>query len=207
MRSFFVFCVFCSLMFLLGCGRPPEHIIKTNRVSHYVLHVDRAFKAEDRKIILASFVEWQSKTNGIVTFEVSEKSWVHGKDDLIYNSSPTGCTNDVYVASVGENDEYIRQLDKKTGVGNTLAYTSSTCDSKFVGLMLQRITGSADLRSTALHEAGHLIGLDHIPVPDSSIMYPARTKTASCITQLDMKQFCEMYGCNWRDMTYCAIED
>lgn len=60
------------------------------------------------------------------------------------------------------------------------------------------------LRVVAIHEAGHLIGLDHVPVPGESVMFPSIDHGATCPTRFDMKQLCLRYGCDWRDMKYCG---
>jgi hypothetical protein len=200
MRAFFRFVVVGMQL------RPRE--IKADRVNKFTLHVDSRFSPAEREVVIDSFSEWERDTRGVVRFVVSPTKWNSSTDEAEYSvDDEDGCTVDVYVASITGNHKSVRDFERREGKkGNTLGYTVHQCDTKFVAFVMDRINSYKDpqlLRNVGVHEAGHLVGLAHIPVPNESIMFPSMDHAAKCPTKLDMKQFCLLYGCDWHDMKSC----
>jgi len=198
-----LFCLVASCA--LVQGKPKE--IKAERIRQYTLHVDDRFNKAERDVVVDSFIEWERDTHGIVRFVVSPTKWNSATEEADYSvDDENGCTVDVYVASINGDHKSIREFEKRGSKGNTQGYTVHQCDTKFVAFVMDRINSFKDpqlLRNVGVHEAGHLIGLAHIPVPGESIMFPSMDHAAKCPTKLDMKQFCLMYGCDWHDMKSC----
>jgi hypothetical protein len=208
MRWFVVGVLFCLVTSCaLVQGKPRE--IKADHVRQFTLHIDERFEKADREVVIDSFVEWENDTHGVVRFVVSPKKWNSITDERDHSMlDENGCTVDVYVANIDSKHKSVREFEKGPGTskGNTLGYTVHNCETKFVAFIMDRIksyNSARLLRNVGVHEAGHLVGLAHIPVPDESIMFPSMDKASVCPTKLDMKQFCLMYGCDWHDMKTC----
>jgi len=199
-----LFCLLASCSFVQV--RPRE--IKAERVNKFTLHVDERFTAAQRDVVVDSFMEWERDTHGVVRFVVSPTKWNSTTDEAEYSvDDDNGCTVDVYVASIDSKHKSVRDFEKRNNnKGNTLGYTVHQCDAKFVAFVMDRIVAFKEpqlLRNVGVHEAGHLVGLAHIPVPEESIMFPSMDHAAKCPTKLDMKQFCLLYGCDWHEMKSC----
>jgi hypothetical protein len=199
--------VFASSCALLN-GKP--RVIAADRTRQFVLHIDERFSPADGAVVARSFAEWERVTHGIVSFVGSPTKWDSTRDAREYAAlDDDGCTLDVFVSSIDSTHQSIRDFERKPGggkKGNTLGYTLGQCDEKLIALVMDRIHAISDpeaLRFVSVHEAGHLVGLAHIPVPQESIMYPSMDKGAKCVTKLDVKQFCSLYGCDWHDMLTC----
>lgn len=185
-------------------GKPK--IVKADHTRQFILHVDDNFTEQERKPILDSFYEWQRDTYGIVSFEISKEKWNSKIQDFDFAvDDDTGCTSDVFVTKLSSNDKIVKEIEGNAP-GNTLGFTMKSCDTKVVAFIMDRIhrmPQKDSLRFVGIHEAGHLIGLAHIPVPHESIMFPSADMAARCPSKLDMKELCMIYGCKWQDMKYC----
>jgi hypothetical protein len=211
LRKITKFAISILFLFLLSsCGlfnnKPKE--IKAELTRQFILHVDEQFSKVDHDIVVDSFVRWQHDTHGVIRFVVSPTKWNSTTDDLDYSvNDDDGCTLDVYVASITSKNKSIVELEKGNVSGNTLGFTQRQCEKKIVAFVMDRINNQKSklqmLKSVGIHEAGHLIGLAHIPVPNESIMFPSIDHSATCPTRLDMSQLCLKYGCNYHDMIYC----
>ncbi len=197
-------------LFVFSCaaitGRPKE--IHVDHTTRYTLHVDDRFATADRAVVVDSFIEWERDTHGVVKFAVAPQKWNFKTDDMDFSvDDESGCTVDVYVASIDSKHQSIRDMEKQPhSRGNTLGYTSRSCEQKVVAFVMDRVKANKEpntLRFVGVHEAGHLVGLDHIPVPHESVMFPSMDNATMCPTSLDMKQFCLLYGCDWHDMKAC----
>lgn len=174
----------------------------------YLLHVDDRFKPADRAIVVDAFAEWERDTRGVVKFQVSKRKWNSKKNEI--PDPIVKCTYEVYVVQRASTDAPVVELEKKKSKEHgrpfiVLGYAQSDCQKREVTLVMDRLANPVLLRNVAVHEAGHLIGLDHIPVPKESVMFPSMNKASKCPTILDMKQFCMLHSCDWREMVSCPV--
>lgn len=199
---FFCFILSCTQVY----NKPKE--IRVDHVQTFILHIDEAFSKAERVIVVDSFTEWERDTFKIVNFVLSTAKW-NSKTDKTDSTvdDDDDCTADVFVAKIESNHNSVKEFEKRhNSNGNTLGYTVRQCNIKLVAFIMDRIDAYNNpmlLRNVGVHEAGHLIGLAHIPVPDESTMFPSLDHAVKCPTSLDMKQFCLLYGCDWHDMKSC----
>ncbi len=175
----------------------------------YLLHVDERFSPAERVLVVDAFAEWERDTRGVVKFHVSKRRWDSRVDEIPVPIS--NCTYEVYVVQRASTDAPVLELEKKKSKEHgrpftVLGYAQSGCQKREVSLVMDRLANPVLLRNVAVHEAGHLIGLDHVPVPGESVMFPSMDKASQCPTELDMKQLCMLHSCKWQDMVSCAVK-
>jgi len=200
--------LFALVVLTASCAAKPivAKVVPLDKATTFILHVDDLFSPADRPIVIDSFVEWERDTHGLIRFVVSKRKWNSNTQEV--PEAASNCTHEVYVMHVTSKDKSVKALEKVKGKETgrpftVLGYTHSSCDGRLVAFVMDRLTNPVLLRNVGVHEAGHLIGLDHIPVPNESVMFPAMNMASKCPTVLDMKQLCMMYGCDWRDMIMC----
>lgn len=207
MKYLVVVCLLIAMIVSCSIGTTPTRVpLHVDRPQTYILHIDGRFTPQQRTIIFNAFVEWQTTMRNYVTFELAEPTWSPNEKEMTFRlNSHNECTNDVFIIKIKSDHPSIHMMEHSgiQQVGNTLGYTSRTCEAKFVALVVDRISSTTMFRNVILHEVGHLCGLDHLGIPNESIMYPSQDKSTRCITSLDAKYFCDLYGCDWRNMLFC----
>ena len=189
---------------IVACGTSANVKPKTPKKNvnnpTFNLVLENSFGGPERELVLESFKQWEKDTNGIVKFTIAKYGFDSSLEDV--PEIQNGCSYDAYVLRVTSDSPNVRKLDNRNNA-KVLGYTWSTCEQRVVTLVTDRLKNAKMFRQVTFHEAGHLIGLDHIPVPNESVMYPSVNKATTCATALDMKQLCELYDCDWRDMNVC----
>jgi hypothetical protein len=203
-----VVAILATAVTIMACGSQTVTQLRTEKkmVNNptFILHIDREFSGPEHGLIVEGFKNWEQVTNGIVRFVIAKHQY-DAKMDVIPNVSKGECTYDVYVTRAHSTANEVKMLDKYEGI-SVLGFTSSNCASRTVALVYDRLTSTNLFKQVAFHEAGHTIGLDHIPVPKESAMFPSVDKATTCATLLDMKQLCMLYDCDFRKMRYCDAE-
>ncbi len=191
-----------TVLLVMACGagegaRTPK---KTVNNPMFTLHIDKKFSPAERDLLVGAFKDWERVTHGTVRFAVSTPF------DSDLEEPPTSfekeCTYDAYVTKVHSSAKEVKKLDRREKA-KVLGYTTSWCKQRVVAMVFDRLQDQKLYRQVAVHEAGHLVGLDHIPVPKESVMFPTVDKATGCATDLDMKQFCMLYACDWKEMKRC----
>ena len=193
------------MLLIVACGPSanlkPKTPKKTVNNPTFNLILEASFGGPERELIIDSFKEWERDTGGVVKFTVAKYAFDPSLEELPDASEK--CTYDVYVLRINSTDATVKKLDKRENA-KVLGFTSSNCEKRIVALVTDRLKDAKMFRQVTVHEAGHLVGLDHIPVPKESIMFPSVDKATTCPTELDMKQLCMLYECDWHDTKTCS---
>lgn len=203
LRHFCRVALVLAVTFLFACSTKPQAKTPKKNVNNptFTLILDKSFGGPEREIIVDEFRRWQRDTGETVKFKVADYSFDPSLEE-VPEVAKGECTYDTYVYRASVMDPTVRKLDAREG-GKTLGFTSSTCTQRVVALITERLGNSKIFRQVVFHEAGHLVGLDHIPVPKESVMFPSVDKASPCATALDMKQFCMLYECDWQTTKFC----
>lgn len=198
---------FAVMLLVVACGtsanvKPKAPKKNVNNPTFNII-IDKNFGGAEGELIFESFQQWEKDTGGTVKFTVAKYRFDPTLEEV--PEVEQGCTYDVFVLRATSDTPVVKKLDKRERA-KVLGYTHSTCEQRFVALVTDRLKNAKMFRQVAFHEAGHLIGLDHIPVPNESIMFPSIDKATACATSLDMKQLCMLYDCNWKDMKVCDVD-
>ncbi len=202
--------MFTMMLFVMACA--PSHVADVVEVqtpiiktTTFLLHLDKKFVEVDQILILDEFKKWESASNGIVNFRIVDKRWDADNEELKTKSSEENCIEDVYIKHVTRKDKIVKSLDneakKKKHI--VLGFTLSTCETRIIGFVMSRLEQKDKFRKVALHEIGHLVGLDHMPIPKETIMFPSIDECTDCITELDAKQFCAIWKCDSSTINFC----
>lgn len=193
-----------AVVLLVACSaEKPRPVVPKKNVNNptYTLILDKSFGGPEREIIADESSRWQRDTSEIVKFKMADYTFDSTLEE-IPEVEKGKCTYDTYVFRVSAMHEDVRKLDVRES-GKTLGFTRSSCTTRVIALVTERLGNAKIFRQVVFHELGHLIGLDHIPVPQESVMFPSVDKASACATALDMKQFCMLYECDWKAMKFC----
>ncbi len=96
-------------------------------------------------------------------------------------------------------DEEMAKFDEQSKPKKPVGLASRHANDSDIYFMFQRITSLKYLRLVAAHEAGHHLGMDHIPQEQTAIMNPFVNLDLidnQHLTIYDIDQFCNHWGCN-----------
>lgn len=194
-----------TALLIVACGAStnvkPKAPKKNVKEPTFNIVFERNYGGPERELIMGAFKMWERVSHGAVKFTVAKYVFDPELEEIPEHEDT--CTYDVYVLRVKSTDPVVRKLDKRDNA-KVLGFTVSSCEQRVIALVTDRLKDSKMFSQVMVHEAGHLVGLDHIPVPSESIMFPSMDKAAKCgPTALDMKQFCMLYECEWRNTTTC----
>lgn len=188
---------------------PQPKAVKLKEKMRFSLYIDDHFDKNERPVVLQGINEWVRATNGMITIE-DHVGWT-SDDDMKDIPVPnkvglTQCTKTIHIAKVNHDFPLVKVAEDE--LGEILGLTQSGCKVKFVLLVMDRIDDLETLLQTSTHEMGHVLGLAHIPVPYSSIMYPNNSKPGVCVTALDLAQLCDnpFFACDVSTMSPCISE-
>lgn len=154
------------LVFLLGCAAcAPEPMALSAS-----LHVSTRFDADQTEAVLAAVDEWHTATRGRVALRpvISEAS------DQFERVRP-GKLDGSHLGEMLPADWY------DTDRGHTI--TIDVLDVERFG---------ASIKSVAMHEIGHALGLEHAR---AGLMVGASSCQQDCIDSATLAEFCELRGC------------
>ncbi len=183
--------IFCFLFFKTDS---PEKKIEFKTQAIKILYIDPEFNQEEYDQIQLAALEWQLITKGIVKFIISIEY------SLMDNITDINNVEVLFVKKLDEDSEVTKYLDGE--VGRVLGYYDRFSDNHSILLLPQRLDNVENLKSIALHEFGHALGLKHNNYI-LTLMYPEYLGGAYCITYYDLKQFCNKYHCNPNNFNYC----
>lgn len=165
---------------------------------HYNLYVSQDFDTDEVDMIEAAALEWQEKTNSIITYSIYF-NW-----DNKYESIPNKY-HSLAVVKLSKWGKRAHELDiisgEKDKPATILGYFDNGQKVNTIYLVYDRMLGLEYYRGTLEHELGHSIGLDHLK-EENTLMYPSMDKGAKHITGSDLKQFCEIYSCKTKNLKH-----
>lgn len=167
-----------------GCVFGAETIVR------YV-YIDDSFNDWQVKLIKEAMVEWEQKTHHQVLFINYTGFNIKAK-----HLNLEGNSNNLLIKKVSKDDAEVREIEKDR---NTIiiGFYNGTSAIHTILLIYDRGAMLYDpdyFRSTAIHELGHAINIDHTKV-ENTIMYPTMDKSSNHLSPEDIRIFCKEYYC------------
>lgn len=155
---------------------------------------DKAFTEKERKLILEANQDLESFCNGLIELDIVFELDAEDKETIRNNcvllrAPPTH-------PSIIASDEAI----KNTTLG-LCDYMAN--DTRRLYLVPERLYNPITFRTTATHELGHFIGLDH--TKPNSIMYKHNTSRVLYPTRIDAEELAKTWQVNVEDLKYFKL--
>lgn len=187
MKKFYKILLFIQLIVVCALiSKLVSH--KNNYISknkfHATLYVDFKFNNNEKEHIIAAAYEWEIKTNRVATFDVV----------FLPTSKQIDLANGVLVLKTDTIDPDIIFHDIR-GKNSTLGIFNNRL-IPYIKLVGPRLSNQ-NFENVMKHELGHFMGLYHTDDPES-LMYPTINYDSDNITDLDIKNFCKIYNCNFK---------
>lgn len=157
--------------------------------SSYGVRVDRDFMPAEAAWISRAFHEWEQATSGAVRFDVS---WNQDRPGPYRMHSKPGADDGFFVWSLDE-EERVETPDPPTNWLLAMGVMVYGPGGRSGNLVLFQAMPEDAFQRVALHEVGHLIGLDHAERGAWSVMEP--TADGWCISGADSVSACAIHGC------------
>lgn len=153
---------------------------------HKTLFLDRTFSEQEIIYITEAALEWSIATNYIVKFDIH----------ILPNNKHLMKEDDIVINKVSQDHVDVLLIDSMNN-NSTLGLWQGNGPIKNIKLVTSRLTPQS-YKGVVLHELGHALGLKHNEgfVGIGTLMYPNIDFGANEITDMDLKQFCNIYKCN-----------
>lgn len=201
-RIIFLLTLICSLH---CCALKPS--------SEVEMHGDVSFTPQERKDIEEAAFQWSLQTGGLVHIRII---WDLDFDsiEILKRHLP-----DHKIVKVPSDADSVSSIDCEASVqaglpcdgtprvlawvwpsGGVHAKGSPPVRMTLIG---DRLKSSSFRKGVALHEFGHVLGLQHVG-DKRGIMYPSYSPKPFCLTKADMDEFCRVNdGCGTVEMFVC----
>lgn len=171
-------------LMLLGCN-DARHSFPEE------LYIDPGFSNEEIEIIGESLDEWKRATGGVVN------------ETMVIGLKHSYAHHEIMIKS--SFDEKVKRFEKRNGVEIYGLHRESnwwgTLSPSDIWIVRDKVQRDSDdnepykrkFKRVIMHELGHHYGLEHDG--DKDVLMSKFHKPIDCITQDDLKQFCDMYEC------------
>lgn len=201
---------------LLGCQSTPIAPSNPGTAMVVTMHADVGFKSAERREIYNAASAWDSATSGLahidVEFDYDPDSPAsikeHAKDNVLLRRP--------------EDSPIVKQIDCEateaaTGmltclpivlgwVNNDGGVHDKSGGQLQMNLIPDRETGTGGtpgLANVAMHEFGHVLGLQHVADRFAAMYYAEIPGRPVCLTQPDLSEFCRVNYCGSTPMKPC----
>lgn len=179
---------------MIGCTtfNKFSSLYSKNITNQRCVYIDPKFSGIEKKILQGSFEEWTNKTGGY--FQWKYQDWPKDYQAETFSSSylSKDCSKHLFVVRGISSDAMVTNAEARLGQG-LWGYAHRTgLDLEYILLVADKIESYNNYRLVALHEIGHILGLDHNK--ELSIMNSSEIATANGITQFDLEELWKIYG-------------
>lgn len=200
-------------LFIVGTSHNVHHKMQTQHHSTFkinntpryaieVVQIDPEFTDHEKFLISEAALEWMHATNNIVKF-----IFVYDKnlDFKVKIDHKPVIFNIFHLQPIEEDHIIVEYLDSVLpapviGFYDNIHIINSLFTTMFI--VRVRISSDSEYKAVIMHEMGHSLGLAHSKIADT-LMYPSVSGSSDCITMVDLKQFCEKYGCDAEQLNPC----
>ncbi len=186
-----------SLLGLSGCIMPAND-------PHVVMSADTRFTAEERKCLEDSAAQWKSQTAGLADvrfeYDYDTRSFQSVVEHKLSHRVVRWTRDTPYVSAL--TDEGYILLGQVSAVDSII--TGGLVKPAEMRLVADRLEDPNMCRLTAIHELGHLFGINHIKWNEHAIMFPSvRRDRKACLKNDDLIMFCAANDCGNLQMNAC----
>ncbi|HVI39647.1 MAG TPA: matrixin family metalloprotease [Anaerovoracaceae bacterium] len=171
--------------FLSGATWPNTPGERRDQPVH--VNIDKDFSVQQRKWIAQAMDAWEIASSGKVKFQ---PVWDVSKPGPFQQIYPFNWSQGIFMWDLPKDPYNLSpsQLEQAKPLGGLTIYGPG---QNAAHVIVYTDVPDKLFYAVALHELGHLIGLNHID--GKAVMH--KNVKAQCITALDAQQLCEIYGC------------
>lgn len=177
--------VVCILLFFIATLNHQ----RTRHTTTFHVSIDSSFTEDEKTLIVGAAHRWELATDRAVYFDISEmeerENFNPFLDYLESIKHENAGNRSTFIWKGRSEDPRLILLEMMLGF-QVLGF----CPGPFIVIVPDRMSDSK-LQKITIHELGHLMGLKHT----STIMGSDHEFSSACITPIDMRQFCNVYGC------------
>jgi hypothetical protein len=178
-----------ALLFVINIVATPilTHSVEHHIPVHKVLCIGRDLPEDQMITIIGAAWEWHTATNGLVNLDVVRMPAIERVD----------MKSAIVMVVVSPDFPNIIALDNDNPAAVHLAYYTDRAAIPYIGIVPSRIE-ERSYKTVVMHELGHSLGLPHTEGWEGigTLMYPDISVGADYITDIDLHNFCELYGCD-----------
>lgn len=170
-------------------GKTYRPIFYLKKEQPLVIYIDSAFTSAEKESIRQAMLTWQKTGNGKIWFV---PIWSVPKPGRLRNMEKPGKNQHIFFWRLNRKDNYhiSESLKEKLKDKNGYFIPGPGHDSAHL-LIFPDSFDPKDFYKVALHELGHLLGIQHIEQPGVMNEFAA----SSCITKYDAQVLCDIYLC------------
>lgn len=162
-------------------------------INQRCVYLDPQFSGVEKKIIQNSFEEWTVKTGGFFQWKYQDWPSDYWKNSDISTATVSNdCSKHLLVMRGISTDALVINAEVSLGHGIWGYAHRSGQSVEYVLLVADKIEGYNDYRLVALHEIGHILGLNHND--NNSLMNSPKIRFVNGITPYDLDELWKIYG-------------